>query len=153
MSLFKKILFPVDLSDASEKIAPYIKEMARKFDSELYFVYVVNVKQYYSGLDMSTEYLCDVDSEIREKAKNKIRVFKETVFKNFSVQEELLSGRPGPEIVKYVKSAGIDLVIMGHSSTGIERAIFGSVAGYVVKYSPAPVLIISPSIIVDKKRR
>ena len=49
-------------------------------------------------------------------------------------------------------SEGIDLIIMGHSSTSIERAVFGSIAGYVVKYSHVPVLIISPSILAEKKQ-
>ena len=63
---------------------------------------------------------------------------------------KILVGRPGDEIIGYVKSEDIDMVIMGHSSTGIERAIFGSVAGFLVKYSPVPVMVISPNLLRSK---
>jgi len=76
----------------------------------------------------------------------------EGYFKEFSVQSEILSGRPGPEILRYAKEQGLDLIVMGHSSTGIERAVFGSVAGYVVKYSHIPILLISPSILAGNSQ-
>lgn len=151
MSFFNKILFPCDLSEASTKIVPYVKEVLEKFDAELYLIYVAHVTQYYSSLDMPAAYIGDVESEIRSGAEKKIAGFKETFFKDFSVQSEILSGRPGPEILKYAKSKELDLIVMGHSSTGIERAVFGSVAGYVVKYSHIPILLISPSILAENE--
>ncbi len=147
MALFKKILFPVDLSDASNKIVSYVKEMVEKFDAELHLVYVANVTQYYSSLDMPAAYLGDVEAEIRNGAGKKLNDFKQTFFEGISVSTTTLSGRPGPEILRYAKTEGMDMIIMGHSSTGIERAVFGSVAGYAVKYSHVPVLIISPKIL------
>ena len=147
MGFFKKMLFPVDLSDASKKIVPYVEEMVEKFDAELHMVYVAHVTQYYSSLDMPAAYLGDIESEIRSGAGKKLNDFKEAFFKNLSVKTATLSGRPGPEILRYAKNEGMDMIIMGHSSTGIERAVFGSVAGYAVKYSHVPVLIISPSIL------
>ena len=147
MALFKKILFPVDLADVSKKIVPYVKEMVEKFDAELHLVYVAHVTQYYSSLDMPAAYLGDVESEIREGAEKKLNGFKQAFFEGISVRSTTLSGRPGPEILRYAKAEGMDMIIMGHSSTGIERAVFGSVAGYAVKYSHVPVLIISPSIL------
>jgi len=152
MPLFKKILFPVDLSEASLKIVPYVKEAVDKFDAELHVVYVAHVTQYYASLDMPAAYLGDVESEIRSGAGKKIKEFLETYFKDLPAQSKILSGRPGSEILRYAKSEGIDLIIMGHSSTGIERAVFGSVAGYAVKYSHIPVMIISPSILEAKEK-
>ncbi|MFC1886417.1 universal stress protein [Thermodesulfobacteriota bacterium] len=152
MALFKKILFPVDLSEASSKIVPYVREAMDKFDAELHVVYVVHVTQYYAGLDMAAEYIGDVESDIRAGAEKKIDEFLETFFKDHSVQHKILSGRPGNEVLRYAESKGIDLIIMGHSSTGIGRAVFGSVAGYVVKYSHAPVLVISSGILENKEK-
>jgi nucleotide-binding universal stress UspA family protein len=152
MALFKKILFPVDLSDASSKIVPYVKETVEKFDAELHMVYVVHVTQYYASLDMGAGYMGDIESEIRAGAEKKINEFLEIFFKDHPVTHKVLSGRPGNEILRYTDSEGIDLIIMGHSSTGIERAVFGSVAGHVVKYSHAPVLVISPSLLEIRKK-
>ena len=151
MAFFKKILFPVDLSEASVKIVPYVKETVEKFDAELHVVYIAHVSQYYSSLDMPAAYIGDIESEVRAGAMKKLAGFLEDFFKNRTVQSKILSGRPGTEIVRYAESEGIDSIIMGHSSTGIERAVFGSVAGHVVKYSNSPVMIISPSILGTKE--
>ena len=145
--MFKKILFPVDLSDASSKVVPYVKEVAEKFGSEIHITYVVHVSHYYSNLEMSAAYLGDFEAEVKKGAEKK---FKEFVTENFpgqSVVARILIGRPHDEIIAYSKSEAIDLIIMGHNSTGFERAIFGSVAGHIVKYSPVPVMVISPDIL------
>jgi nucleotide-binding universal stress UspA family protein len=145
--MFNKILFPVDLSQASLKICPYVKEVAEKFNSEIHIVYVVHVTPYYSNIDMSAAFLVDFESEVKKGAEKKFNEFVSANFPGLRVQSQILTGRPNDEIIGYVKSKEIDLVVMGHSSTGIERAIFGSVAAHVVKYSPVPVLVISPDII------
>ena len=36
MKEFKKILFPVDLSESSEKILPYVQEVAKKFEAKIH---------------------------------------------------------------------------------------------------------------------
>ena len=110
MALFTKILFPVDLSEASTKIVPYVKEAMEKFEAQLHLVYVAHVTQYYSSLDMPAAYIGDVESEIKNGADKKIEGFREAFFKDFSVVTKILSGRPGPEILKIrkIRSIGFD---------------------------------------------
>ncbi len=38
MKEFKRILFPVDLSESSEKIVPYVQTVAEKFESEIHAI-------------------------------------------------------------------------------------------------------------------
>ena len=40
---FKRILFPTDLSEESLKPLPYAIELARAFDGEIFFIYVLPV--------------------------------------------------------------------------------------------------------------
>ena len=145
--MFKKILFPIDLSDASLKVSPYVKEVAEKFNSEIHIIYVVHVSHYYSNLEMSAAYLGDFEAEVKKGAEKKFRDFVSANFPEAPSVARVLAGRPNDEIIAYAKSEGIDLIVMGHNSTGFERAIFGSVAGHVVKYSPVPVMVISPDIL------
>lgn len=149
--MFKKILFPVDLSDASSQICPYVLEMAEKFSSEIHLITVVHVTHYYSNLDMSSAYIGNFETEITKGAEKKFHRFVDEHFKNIPVKTKVLIGRPSDEIMSYTRSERIDLLIMGHSSTGIERAIFGSVAGHAVKYSPVPVLVISPEMMKSRQ--
>jgi len=150
MALFKKILFPADLSEASLKIVPYLDEMLRKFEAELHIIHVVHVTHYYNQLDMPVDYLGNVEAEISSWAEKKLRGFVEENFKDYKVTTQILRGRPGNEIISYAEKNGVDIIIMGHSSTGLKRAIFGSVAGHAVKYSPVPVMVISPSVLETK---
>lgn len=145
MGYFKKILFPIDLSEASKKMVPYVMEVVDKFGAELHIVRATNIGQYYVAA-----YAGDAVPAIVEEEGNSLTEFNESYFKAVPVQSKILPGPPGPEIIEYAKQNEMDLIIMGHSSTGIARAVFGSVAGYVVKHSPVPVLIISPSILENK---
>jgi nucleotide-binding universal stress UspA family protein len=150
MAMFNNILFPVDLSEASAKVCPYVKEVAEKFGARIHIIYVVHVTHYYSNLDISAAYIGNFETEIFKGAESKFHDFVATQFKDQAVVTKVLVGRPGDEIINYVKSEAMDMVVMGHSSTGIERAIFGSVAGFLVKYSPVPVMVISPDLLKKK---
>ena len=145
MGLFKRILFPVDLSEASNRMIPYVKEVIERFGSELHIVHATNIGQYYVAA-----FAGDAVPAIMAEDEKSIREFIESHFKTIPLHSKILSGPPGPEIIEYAKEEKIDLIIMGHNSTGIARAVFGSVAGYVVKHSPIPVLIISPSILGNR---
>ena len=144
MSFYNKILFPVDLTDASSKIAPHVKGMADQFGAEIHMIYVAHVTQYYDGLYISPYYIGDFETEVVKAARSQLEKFQVEYFKGVSVKTKIITGYPGEEILNYVTSEGIDLIIMGHSREGIKRLILGSVAGNVVKWSPVPVMIVNP---------
>lgn len=50
MHHFKKILFPVDLSEASPKIVPYVREMAAKFNAEVHLLFVARILQHFTSI-------------------------------------------------------------------------------------------------------
>ena len=146
--MFEKILYPTDLSKASSKITPYVIEMAKKFNSEVHILYVAHVRHYYSYIEMETGYVDDFENEIVKRAEKQLAILTKD-FSGLNVKVTVLRGHPSQEIIDYVESKDIDLIIMGHSSTGIERAILGSVAGHAVKYSQVPVMVISPEVLKD----
>jgi nucleotide-binding universal stress UspA family protein len=50
-------------------------------------------------------------------------------------------GDAGKEILAAAAEAGADLIVLGtHGETGVWRLLLGSVAEYVVRHSPVPVL-------------
>ena len=147
-NMFEKILYPTDLSKVSSKITPYVIEMAKKFNSEVHILYVAHVRHYYSYIEMETGYVDDFENEIVKRAEKQMAILAKE-FSDLNVKVTVLRGHPSQEIIDYVESENIDLIIMGHSSTGIERAILGSVAGHAVKYSQVPVMVISPEVLKD----
>ena len=145
--MFKKILFPVDLTPDTNRILPYVDEMANKFDSEIHCVHSLYISSYYGDMGLeSAAYIAEFEITAFKDVKTALKNFISENLEGRNVKSAILNGRPGHKIVEYAKENQIDLVIMGHNTIGIERAVMGSVAAYVVKYSPAPVLVISPEV-------
>ena len=50
MKEFKRILFPVDLSDSSEKLVPYLQTVAEKFESKIHILFAARVFEYFTSI-------------------------------------------------------------------------------------------------------
>ncbi|MCJ7614973.1 MAG: universal stress protein [Desulfobacterales bacterium] len=146
MKEFKKILFPVDLSELSPKLVPYVLTMAEKFGSEICLLFVARVLDHFTSIYVPHPSIDKFENEVAEGAKKRIKEFKEEHFTAFpDTKAVVLSGDIADEILNYIKSEGFDMVIMGtHGRKGLEKAFFGSVAERVAKVSPVPVLLLNP---------
>ncbi|MDI6688732.1 MAG: universal stress protein [Desulfobacterales bacterium] len=146
MKEFNKILFPVDLSESSPKLVPYVTLMARKFGSEIHILFVARVFEYFSGIYVPHPSISKFEDEVVQGAKKRIEEFTEEYFSDFpATNAKVVAGDISEEILKYTVSNGIDLLIMGtHGRKGLEKVVFGSVAERVAKTSPVPVLLINP---------
>jgi nucleotide-binding universal stress UspA family protein len=145
MQAFKQILFPVDLSEVSPKIAPYVIEMAEKFDAEIHLLFVARILQHFTSIYVPHPSVNKFETEVIEGAEKKLQEFMEEYFKDVPCKAKVMLGDPAEETLNYVRSEGIDLVIMGtHGRKGLEHILFGSVAERVVKQSPVPVLTVNP---------
>jgi nucleotide-binding universal stress UspA family protein len=58
---------------------------------------------------------------------------------------KVVIGDPADEIIDYISAEDISLVIIGtHGRRGLDRAVFGSVADRVLRFSPVPVMVVNP---------
>ena len=143
----KRILFPVDFTENSSIILPYVLSVSEKYDGMIYLLHVVkDLPKWESGFYIPhipwDQYL---EEALKEAEKELDRVCKEQLQGCPNFQKMILSGDPAQEILKIIEREGIDLVVMGtHGSKGLEHVFFGSVAENVVKKSPAPVLTVNP---------
>jgi nucleotide-binding universal stress UspA family protein len=146
MNKFTKILFPVDLSDTMPKIVPFVTTMAKQFESKIHLLFVARVFQYFTGMYVPYPSIDKFESEIVEGAEKRLLEFKDEYFETFpETKTMVVSGGAAEEILKYIQTEGIDLLIMGtHGRKGLDKIIFGSVAEQVVKSSSVPVLLINP---------
>jgi len=143
----KKILFPIDFTDNSTKILPYVLSVSEKYDGMIYLLHVVeDLSKWSSGFYIPQISLTRYQKEALKGAEKTMKRFcKEHLQGSPNFQKRILSGDPVQEILRTIDSEGIDLVIMGtHGRKGLEHVFFGSVAENVVKMSPAPVLTINP---------
>ena len=68
------------------------------------------------------------------------------------VETKVQVGEPGPTIVETARTCHADLIMMGtHGRTGLTRLLMGSVAEYVLRYAPCPVLTIKPATVEHLK--
>jgi nucleotide-binding universal stress UspA family protein len=145
MHAFKKILFPVDLSGISPKIVPYVREMMAKFDAEVHLLFVARILQHFTSIYVPHPSVYQFEGEIVKGAEKKLEEFTEEYFEDDPCKGKVVLGDPAQEILNYVQSEGIDLIVMGtHGRKGLEHVIFGSVAERVVTNSPVPVLTVNP---------
>jgi len=146
MSVFRKILFPVDLSDSSAHIAAYVRMMAGRFESEIHLLFVARVFGYFSGIYVPHPSIDTFEAEIVDGAAKRLSEFQSECFpESMSVRSTVVAGDAAEEILAYVDREGIDLLVMGtHGRKGLEKVLFGSVAERVVKTAPVPVLVVNP---------
>lgn len=146
MKTINKILFPVDLSEVSSKLAPDAIAFARKYNAELHLLLVAGSFEKWKTFYVPHPSLSTFSGEVLRGGQKKLEEFVEEFFNEFPrLKTVVVQGDPAEEILKYIASEKVDLVIMGtHGRKGLDRILFGSVANEVVKNSPAPVLTINP---------
>ncbi len=145
MTMFSKILCPVDFSEASPAIAKTARELAQKFDAEIIVVYVAPSMIQYEIFDLPAASLPQLVGDIVSGAEKTMAEFVTTHFTGVRATGKVVSGDAAEAIVNLSQSEGADLIIMAtHGRQGLNRLLFGSVAEKVVKTSPIPVMTIRP---------
>lgn len=146
MKEFKQILFPIDFSESSPKILPYVLTLSKTFGSTVHLLYVVRDLKYLASFHVPHPSLIQIEEEIAESSQKMMdKVCQEELQGCPYFVKKVLIGDAASEIIRYAQEEKIDLIIMGtHGRKGLEKALFGSVAEKVVKNSPVPVLTINP---------
>lgn len=151
MKEIKSILTPIDFSENSQIIADAAIYVAGKFKAKLFFVFVVQDFEDYTGFMTPPVNMLNLKEEIFESAEQQMNSFIEEKDKECtdvgipSVEAKILTGDIAEEIMQYSRVNNCDLIIMGtHGYKGFERIIFGSVADKVVKNACCPVMTINP---------
>ena len=143
----KRILFPVDFTQNSSKILPYVLSVAKKYDATIYLLHVVeDLSKWSCGFYVPHLPLVKYQKEALKGAEKRMDIVCDEQLESCSNFQRMINcGDPAQEILKTVESEGIDLVIMGtHGRKGLDHVFFGSVAQNVVLKSASPVLTINP---------
>ena len=145
MPTFKKILFPIDLSEVSAEIIPYVTTMARTFQSDLHILFVARIFKYYDTIYVPPVSIVEFEEKVVAGGKRRLDEFVQEHLKDCCVSVvKVIPGDPAEEIVRYIDAEGIDLVVMStHGRKGLDRILFGSVANHVVTTSSVPVMTLN----------
>lgn len=144
----KKILVPIDMSEASLSALQKAIHISSVFDAEVVILHVIDMS--YATLPLlELENSLMVAQKIKEKARDQVNNFlkkHENVLSQevFSFQRFLKIGEASQEILTMSDEHNVDWIIMGKTGyTGIKRWLMGSVAEKVVRNANCVVLSVS----------
>ena len=139
----RRVLVPIDFSEAADAALQHGKEIAQTYGAEIDLLHVVEEPFYPPayGPDMASFPTQDVvervEKQLAEIARDEIGYE--------HVMVSATTGSPSSEILDYVDENEVDLVVMAtHGRTGLDHVLLGSVAERVLRQSPSPVFIVKP---------
>lgn len=146
MTLIKRILVPVDLSEASRAALEVAGEMATLFDAKLDVLYALEELEF---MPQRPEIVLDDGRRVdlveytKTRAESELSAFLASSPSVRVEQRWILSGAPSKRIVEKADAEHYDLIAMGkHGHSRLERLFLGSVTERVLRRSSCPVLVI-----------
>jgi nucleotide-binding universal stress UspA family protein len=148
--VFQRALLPVDGSAFSEAAIPYLSKL------DVGAVLVVQVIAPIAAILGRDGLAFDVPSDVAERLATQERSAIEDQLAGIeqrlrelghaSVDSAILEGAPGPAIIDAAREHSCDVVVMStHGRTGMQRALLGSVANFVVhSLEDSAVLLVRP---------
>ena len=148
---FSKILVPIDGSEPSFHAAQIANKIAKRFNSEIIFLYVVvsPSKYEYANLTglVTPKQIDMIIQNAKEEAKDWFKrienmVKEENANIKLSTKVILTGIAVYGEIIQYAEKESIDLIVLGtRGRSGFKKLLLGSTATGVVRYAHCPVLV------------
>ena len=133
---FQKILVPVVGSEADVEAIKLAIRLAKKVKGKIWSVYVIAIKR---ALPLDAEIRPEIDKA--ENILDHLEILAEE--EDYEVETDVLQARDvGPAIIDEAVEREVDLILMGVKyKRSFGQFSLGSVAPYVLKNSPCPVML------------
>ena len=160
MSLFQRILVPVDFSPCSDEAFRVACEMARVCKGGMTVVHVIDTGALAAfnrlGLLAVPSEAAAQRRRLRHHARVNVRRLEESEqAKGMALKRMIVEGSPFVEIAKIARMEKVDLVVMGSyggRSGSVDKIFFGSTAEKVVRTAGCPVLTVPLSVVAGKRK-
>lgn len=136
------ILVPTDFSDTAEQALQIALSLGRDHHAKILLVAAPPppppASEIYVPLQDFEDQTVAIKRQLTERANS---------ITELPVETQLVVGAPGAAIVAVAEERHADLIVMGtHGRSGLSRLLMGSVAEYVLRHTPCPVLTIKPNV-------
>jgi nucleotide-binding universal stress UspA family protein len=140
----RKIMVPVDFSSTSNKAFLFAREMVDCWEGQLHLVHILDTDFLSGAVHITIEPLDESVAKWRKRVEEKLKtIYHDEDDPQLTGEIHIREGKPHEEILKLAEELDVDMIVIGsHGRTGLERAIFGSVAERVVRMADVPVLVI-----------
>jgi len=145
--MLNKVVVPLDGSDVSEVVLPYIEEVASKLKARVALLQVVVPTHYTTEAGPArVQYSEKEINHLKAKARDYLeKAAARLKSKGVAITFEVAVGEASEEIVKFADRTNADLVAMAtHGWSGFNRLFLGSVADHVLHTGKRPLLIVKP---------
>lgn len=135
----RRVLVPVDFSEPTRSLIGHAREMAAVNEAEVDLLHVIE--------EPSALRLFKVDGfrallpEVARRARDRLeKTVEDTPGPDVPLRYNILTGKPGREIVRFAEAQSSSGIIMGtHGRSGLRRLAVGGVAEHVMRSAPCPV--------------
>lgn len=138
MAASKVLLVPVDFSPSAARALAIAKDLAPALGAEIVLLHTFEPP--FTIGDLSPLVVQQFYAEAVPSAN---KALEDLAKANGIARTFFREGAPGPEIVKLAGELGAQFVVMGtHGRTKLRHLVMGSVAAYVIRHSPVPVVTV-----------
>lgn len=146
----KKILVPVDFSQAGKPSLSYARFLARQTGASLLLVHVIEPVNYQPDF----HYILPDLPETREHINRELGALQVGQFRGIKTLSEIRNGQAFQQIVRAANEGKADLIVMAtHGHTGLQHILLGSTAERVVRHAECPVLVVRSQPSVPQPRK
>ena len=144
----KKLVVPVDFSDAQGRVITAAENEAKLRGASLVLVHVIEPAAEVAGFETSPEMMSltvaqDLEAEQRVENARLKELAKQTEARGINCDFSVRFGLPADEILSAAAEHGADLMVMGSHGHGALYHLFtGSVVTGVLKRTTCPVLVV-----------
>ncbi|MEM7347079.1 MAG: universal stress protein [Chloroflexota bacterium] len=143
--MYQSILVPLDRSERAEAILPHVEELARRFESSIIFMGVVEPELIlatgespYSRFDETA--MRRLLDDMKHYLDSLVLEFRA---KGITAKVDFSQGIVVEKIIEVAEKEDVDLIAMAsHGRTGLPRVFYGSVAAGVLHRVDRPLLLI-----------
>ena len=144
--LCERLLVPVDSSGSSLAVGELAIQLARRYGSELVFVFVVDVVVRELVARMSRRPAAEVQRELEETAQHTLNhLMRVSEREGVPARKVLRSGTIHAEVVAVAEAEATTLIVLGRPLQSELRGLFlGRVLHQIVEDACCPVLVLKP---------
>lgn len=145
--MFKRILFPTDFSDVSQKAVPYIKQLKGAGAQEVIVLHVIDEKDLLVLSRVPDQYPRITALMEEEITKEMAAVEANMTAAGFRVKLKVKTGKPFSEIMMTAAEEKVSIIVIGsHGKSNVKEMLMGSVSENVIRHAGVPLLVISREI-------
>jgi nucleotide-binding universal stress UspA family protein len=131
----REILFPTDLTSASDSVVPYLRALAERFKARIHAVHVVSLEH---GEGPPIDRIAAAEAQMK-------RFRESNPFPGIDVEFRIERGLAWESVLATLDQDKIDLIVVGtHGRHGLKKIILGSVAEQIFRHAPCPVITVGP---------